>query len=47
MQNLRTVLPAAAIAALVCAVAAPAFAAEFVTNGGFEDDPETAAPISS
>jgi PEP-CTERM motif len=36
MRNIKTVLPAAAIAALVCAGAAPAFAAEFVANGSFE-----------
>jgi hypothetical protein len=36
MRTIRTVLPFAAIAALVCVSAVPAFAAEFVTNGSFE-----------
>ncbi len=37
MRNIRNVVSAAAVCAFVGAGAAPAFAAEFVTNGGFED----------
>ncbi len=37
MLNIRNVLSTAALAAFVAGAAAPAFAAEFVTNGGFED----------
>jgi hypothetical protein len=44
MRNIRTVLPAAALAALVCAGAAPAFAAEFVTNGSFEQVSGNSSP---
>jgi hypothetical protein len=44
MRNIRTVLPFAALAALVCASAAPAFAAEFVTNGGFEQVSGNSSP---
>jgi PEP-CTERM motif len=37
MQNIRHVLSVAALSALVGAGAAPAFAAEFVANGNFEE----------
>jgi hypothetical protein len=37
MRNIRNVLSAATLSALVGAGAAPAFAANLVTNGSFED----------
>ncbi len=37
MRNMRNCLSVAAVAALAPAAAAPAFAAQFVANGGFED----------
>jgi hypothetical protein len=37
MQTMRSVLSAAALAGLVAAAAGPAFPANLVTNGGFED----------
>jgi hypothetical protein len=44
MQSMKAVLPVAALAALVASAVAPAFAAEFVTNGGFEDVSGNSSP---
>jgi hypothetical protein len=44
VQNLRNLLPTAALAALVGAGAAPAFAAEFITNGDFTEITGNASP---
>jgi hypothetical protein len=44
MQTVRSVLSAAALAGLVAADAGPAFAANLVTNGGFEDVTGNASP---
>lgn len=44
MQSMKTLLPVAALAALVASAVAPAFAAEFITNGGFEDVTGSSSP---